>query len=174
MILIREPCLTSLPHSNSYQPYPNDKLRNGDNHEPDRDRSIPHCHGVYPTTRLSAVNSEPLKNERAPNLRVNTICAKRVQRQNARIANHEVSLHLFLGNMRNLMISVDFELRFVQLGCDRHHMRLINNRQAWLCPSETHLCTNVRKEGSCFVMQWLMCHQSPRSKFGYSPTVCQT
>ena len=127
---MQEPCLTSLPHSNSYQPYPNDKLRNGNNHKPDRDRNIPHCHGVYPATILSAIHSELLKNKGATNLTVNTICAERVQTPNAKIANHEVSLHLLLGNMRELMILVDFRLRFVQLGHDRHHMRLINNRQA--------------------------------------------
>ena len=67
------------------------------------------------------MNSELLKNKGATNLTVNTICAKRVQTPNAKMANHEVLLHLFLGNMRELIISADFELRFVQLGCDRRH-----------------------------------------------------
>ena len=144
---MQEPRLTSLPHSNSYQPYPNDELRNGDDRKPNRDRNIPHRHGVYPTTRLSAINSEPLKNERAPNLRVNTICAMRVQTQNAKMPNHEVLLHLFLGNMRKMMIPADFELKFVQLGCDRHYMRLINNRQAWFLfdqDSPLHQCAERR------------------------------
>ena len=50
---------------------------------------------AYILRQDSAINSEPLKNERAPNLRVNTICAMRVQTQNAKIPNHEVLLHLF-------------------------------------------------------------------------------
>ena len=105
---MQKPCLTSLPHSNSYQPYPNDKLRNGNSRKPNRDRNISHCHGVYPVTRILVLNSEPLKNKGVPNLRVNTICATSVQTTNAGMPYHGNLLHLFLGNIREWMIPADF------------------------------------------------------------------
>ena len=105
--MIQELILTSLPPRNGCHPYPQHELRSGDDRKPGRDGDIFHRHGVYPVTTLLGIDTKLLNDEMVPNLRVNTICARRVQRAKMKRGYQALLSHLCSLRRKNGEIKIN-------------------------------------------------------------------